>query len=138
MFNLDHKLISYYVSALCLYKIDQLCRTADLNKDFKKFKYHLLMIIKILVMGPEKHPANSNKLEKSCEQLKKILVDELASYILISTAVGIAMNSGIDKTKERYKTESETEIMKNAARDEFLRKGYFTKEKIDHELNIDF
>lgn len=138
MFNLDHKLISYYVSALCLYKIDQLCRTADLNKDYKKLKYHLLMIIKILVMGPEQYPANSNKLEKSCEQLKRILIDELASFTLISRAFIIAMTSGIDKAKERYKTESETEIIRNAARESFSKNGYLTKEKLDKDFDNTF
>lgn len=135
MFNLDHKLIAYYVSALCLYKIEQLCRTADLNKDYKKLKYHLLMIIKIIVMGPEKHPANSNKLEKACEQLKKILIDERASFLLIGKAFTIAMSSGIDPTRERYKTESETEIMINAAQSAFAQNGYLTKEKLDNEFN---
>jgi len=115
MFNLDHKLVSYYVCALALYRIDQLFRGDNLRKDHKKLKYLTLMAIKIIVMGKDRLPQNSNALERACEKLKKILVTDYESFLLISTAIDIVMKSGIDLSREQYKTETETEIVKTAA-----------------------
>lgn len=60
-------------------------------------------------------PPNSNELERKCEELKKILINEAYSSLLISTAIHIVMTSGIDISRDRYKTETETEmVIKNA------------------------
>ncbi|WP_227724416.1 AIPR family protein [Yersinia proxima] len=115
MFKLQHKLIPYYISTLCFYRIEQFARNVDLDKNFKKFKFHLLMIIKTLVIGLENSPLNSNKIEKDCERLKKILLNEKTNYLLIIFAFQIASLSGVDLNKDRYKTESESEMMRLSA-----------------------
>ncbi|HBM9255867.1 TPA: AIPR family protein [Citrobacter freundii] len=115
MFNLNHKLLPYYVCSLALFRIDQLFRSENLKKDHKKFKYLVLMVIRIIVMDKKPLPPNSNELEKKCENLKKILATESDSFLLISTAINIVMNSGIDISRDQYKTETETEIVRKHA-----------------------
>ncbi|HBT4803910.1 TPA: AIPR family protein [Klebsiella quasipneumoniae subsp. similipneumoniae] len=115
MFNLGHKLLPYYVSALALYRLDQLFRSENLKKDHKKYKYLCLMVIRIIVMGDKSLPPNSNELERKCENLRKILINEVDSFSLISIAIKIVMESGIDISKDRYKTETETDLVRRHA-----------------------
>ncbi|HHD0436047.1 TPA: AIPR family protein [Klebsiella pneumoniae] len=115
MFNLTHKLLPYYICSLTLFRIDQLFRSENLRKDHKKYKYLVLMVVRIIVMDKKPLPPNSNELERKCEELKKILINEAYSSLLISTAIHIVMTSGIDISRDRYKTETETEmVIKNA------------------------
>ncbi|OQV41836.1 hypothetical protein BZ160_08635 [Pantoea vagans] len=128
IFSLSHKLPPYYVCSLTLFRIDQLFRSENLKKDHKKYKYLALMVIKIIVMGKNKLPSNSNELERKCESLKKILVNDTHSFILISLAINIIMTSGIDISRDRYKTETETEMVKAKAEDYIYTNGLVTKE----------
>ena len=50
---------------------------------YKRFKFHIIMLIKTLVIGAEKVPLNKKKLEQDCEKLISILIDEneLSNYV---------------------------------------------------------
>jgi len=111
MFNMEHNLSPYYISALCYYKIEQFFRSGDFDAKHKKIRFHLIMAVRILTMGSKIEPLNSNKLEKQCEALKKILLDDAQCIMLLLIAAHVIQNSGIDLEKTRYKSESETELM---------------------------
>lgn len=75
IFNEQHKLLPYYTSAYTLYKIDYLFRNKLIDIRYRKFKYFTLMIIKY-DLATEKIPElNSNKMDKLCENILKVIND---------------------------------------------------------------
>lgn len=110
----DHKFLPYFVSSLCYFRIEQFFRSGELSAEFKKARFHLMMIVKMLATRCEENPLNSNKLEKSCEEFKKILLDEDKAIAIFHLASAVFLKSGIDLEKRQYKSESETELLKSA------------------------
>ncbi|OIR19445.1 AIPR protein [mine drainage metagenome] len=114
IFAKDHKLLPYYVSALCYYKIEQLFRSGELSAELKKARFHLMMMVKMIQFKGESFFLNSNKVEAQCEEFRKVLLDDNESAKLFQEAVSIYQASAIDFSKRQYKSESETEILKKA------------------------
>lgn len=111
----DHKLIAYYVSALCFFRIEQYFRSGDLSSDFKKARFHLMLIVYLLATGGAEPQLQSNELERLCESFKQTLLDEDKALDLFLQATQIFAQSSLDMTKRQYKSESETEMLVNAA-----------------------
>ena len=75
IFNEQHKLLPYYTSAYTLYKIDYLFRNKLIDIRYRKFKYFILILIKY-DLSTEKIPElNSNKMDKLCENILKVIND---------------------------------------------------------------
>jgi hypothetical protein len=111
IFSEDHIISSYYVSALCYYRIEQFFRSGDIEVSYKKARFHILLLVRLLAMGENLDPFNSRKFEKSCDKLKGQLLDDTTALDLFKTATKIFLESPLDKTKSRYKSESETELL---------------------------
>ena len=73
-----------------------------------------MMIVKLLATKCEENPLNSNKLERSCEEFKQILLDDSKALEIFQLASELFEKSGIDLTKRQYKSETETELLKIA------------------------
>lgn len=116
IFDSNHKYLPYYVSALCYYRIEQFFRSGELSADYKKARFHIMMIVRMLAMGFDLEPLNSNAIEKKCEKFKNLLFDDQKSLDTFKKATEIFSESGIDMNKRQYKSESETEILKQAVR----------------------
>ena len=43
----DHELLPYYTSSFALYKLEFYFRNKNLDSKYRKFKYHILMLLKI-------------------------------------------------------------------------------------------
>jgi hypothetical protein len=99
------------VSGLCYYRIEQFFRSGDLDSRLKKARFQIMMLVRLLALGEEIEQFNSNKIEKRCEEFKSLLLDEKKALTLFNEAVEIFENSGIDKDKRQYKSESETELL---------------------------
>ena len=117
MFSSDHRPIAYYISAYALYKIEYLIRNKQIDQQYNRYRYHILMLIKYLVLeGKPQPPLNSHKMEQLCQKMQSILnsSDELSLYInrackIIAEAVGELSDS------ENAKTATITEKLKTAA-----------------------
>ena len=114
IFGEDHKFSPYFVSALCYFRIEQFFRSGELPSNFKKARFHIMMLVKILNIGSSNEQLNSNKLERQCEDLKKILLDDARALASFQKALEVFQNSGIDLNKTRYKLESETDLLLKA------------------------
>ncbi|OMF55215.1 AIPR family protein [Paenibacillus sp. FSL R5-0766] len=69
----DHELLPYYTSSFALYKLEFYFRNKNLDSKYRKFKYHILMLLKIY-SNEEKVPNfNSKKINRYCEDINKIL-----------------------------------------------------------------
>ena len=114
IFASDHKYLPYFVSSLCYFRIEQFFRSGELSSEYKKARFHLMMIVKLLATKCEEYPLNSNKLERSCEEFKEILLSDVKALEIFLLASDLFKDSGIELTKRQYKSESETELLKAA------------------------
>lgn len=75
MFGEAHKAIAYYTAAFAAYRLAWLFRNRNFETRFKVFRFHILLALKIIVVGKPTPPMNSNALEKMCGALLKVLHD---------------------------------------------------------------
>jgi len=111
IFAEEHKFSPYFVSALCYFRIEQLFRSGELSSDYKKVRFHIMMIVKMIEMGIENNPLNSNKIDRQCDEFKNTLLDDKKALNIFLLATQIFNESGIDPGKKQYKSESETELL---------------------------
>jgi hypothetical protein len=116
IFGADHKFSPYYASALSFYRLEQLFRSGDIDSVFKKARFQLMMLARILESGPDLDPFNSNIIEKRSDAFVETLLDDSKALHLFERSLRVFTNSGIDLTKRQYKSESETELLINAAK----------------------
>ena len=115
IFASEHKYSPYYVSSLCYYKMEQMFRSGELPGEYKKARFQLVLISRIIGMGVSLEQLGSNKLDKACEIFKQTLLDDKKANKLFSKAIDIFTISGVDQSKSRYKSETETEMLIKAA-----------------------
>lgn len=69
IFNEEHKLSPYYTCAYLLYKLEYLFRNKLLPAQYRKFRYHILMLIKYDFSEDKIPNLNSNKMEILCNKI---------------------------------------------------------------------
>ncbi|MEK3790387.1 AIPR family protein [Paenibacillus sp. FSL R7-0204] len=69
----DHELLPYYTSSYALYKLEFYFRNKNLDSKYRKFKYHILMMLKNYTNNEKVPPFNSKKVNKLSEEINKIL-----------------------------------------------------------------
>ena len=111
IFDADHKYSPYYASALCYYKLESLFRIGTIDAKYKKVRFHLIMEARMLGMGIDLPPLNSNKIETLTDKLIAILNDDVECVKLFSTAIEIFDKSKLDLSQKQFKAEGETELL---------------------------
>ena len=67
----------YYKSAFAYYKLETFFRKGNIDTSYRKVKFHILMLFRILGNSKEPLPLfNSKKMDKYCDDLLKILNDD--------------------------------------------------------------
>lgn len=56
-----HSFYPYYISCLTCHLLENAIRNGHIDQRYKKFRYHILMIIRILLKGEEQVPFSNNK-----------------------------------------------------------------------------
>jgi hypothetical protein len=113
IFGEDDKLIAYYLSGLAYYRIEQMFRSGEVDSRYKKYRFHIMLLVKLIAMGKDNAPFNSGAFEKACSKLNVILIDEIDK-------------SALDKEKRQYKSESETLLVTKAFEEHIQNKGQQT------------
>lgn len=75
MFKSDDKLIMYYVSALAYFKIENFFKNNTLDKKYRRYKNHMIMLLRIKIAGKEIPQYNSNSMEQYCTKILEVLND---------------------------------------------------------------
>jgi hypothetical protein len=86
IFGEDHKFSPYYVSALSYYKIERLFSSGELSSEFKKARFHIMMLVRMLVVGESFAHLNSGRIDKQCEEFKNALLEDSTAIALFNTA----------------------------------------------------
>jgi cold shock CspA family protein len=97
LFLPDHKPAPYYASGLAFYVVEKFISRGDIQRQNKKYKFHLVMLLRILTAGVEVPKLNNNKISdyslkiidclssdesalKYCKEAESLLVDELSKF----------------------------------------------------------
>ncbi|MBE9584625.1 AIPR family protein [Mucilaginibacter sp. JRF] len=106
----DHAYAPYYTSSFAYYKLESHFRKRTIDSGYKKVRFHILMLFRIL-FEKETLPAlnNGRKIEKYCEQLLKILSDDATSLLAFNRCIEIIEKADFDKDdKQDLKLVSKT------------------------------
>lgn len=111
LFENDHQFASYYLAGLIFYKLDTLFTSNEIDKKFKKVKFYIIMLFPLLASKENFPPLNShNKVEKYCNPIIKILLDEDLCKDVFRKAIHIIELSGAKiEDKEALKSKKMTE-----------------------------
>ncbi|MBI5403084.1 MAG: AIPR family protein [Ignavibacteriae bacterium] len=96
IFNKEHRLEMYYVSAYAHYKLEYLYRSGIISATLKPARYHLLYLFRLLTKNSPLPRPNSHEMGKACEDfMNKLWNDQYvkdtfvkASEIVIKVADG--------------------------------------------------
>ena len=75
IFKNSDKLIMYYVSALALYKIENLFKSNRIDKRYRRSRYHAMMLFRIAVSKEEMPRFNQHRMEAYCQNILNYLQD---------------------------------------------------------------
>ncbi|MFF9545710.1 AIPR family protein [Streptomyces albidoflavus] len=112
IFNIEHKLDPYYVSAYAHFKLEFLFRNGPVPVKYKPARYHLLMALRYIAGGAELPALSANRAEKYCAAICDVLWDNAKAtdaFMRAADAVERALNDtplALDIAKTRSFTES--------------------------------
>lgn len=84
IFTHNHSPLPYYTASYALYKIEFLIRNKQIDQVFNRYRYHIIMLIKYLVLNGITQPQlNSREIDRLCEVILAKINDgeEFAKYI---------------------------------------------------------
>jgi len=73
MFAEDIKEIVFYTACLTLYRLHLLVASADIPQNMRKYKWHILLLVRVIICGKARQPLNSKKIETDCNQIIQAL-----------------------------------------------------------------
>lgn len=69
MFSDDTKEIVFYTSCLVLYRLHLLVAKAEIPQNMRKYKWHILLLVKTIIAGRQTPEINSKKIQKYCKKI---------------------------------------------------------------------
>jgi cold shock CspA family protein len=76
MFQDSHRPYPYYTAAFLLTRIVALLRREAIPRWYAKYKYHLLMLLRISIAGREMPPLSSKRIDEYCEKIIAVAADK--------------------------------------------------------------
>ncbi len=96
IFNKNHSYAPYYLSGLAYYKLESLFRSGLIDTKYRKIKFHLIMLFR-LIAEEEKYPLlHSKKIDAYCEKLIGNLLNQDVCTDIFLTAISIVESSALD------------------------------------------
>lgn len=108
----DHKFSPYYLSAYAYFKLESLLKKGAIDQSYKKLKFHILMLFRVMNELEQIPPFNSKKMDTYCDHLLKILNDNQKCLEAFQKCIKIIDESGFDKSnKQDVKLVSKTKLL---------------------------
>jgi hypothetical protein len=102
IFDKDHAFSPYYTSAFAYYKLETFFKRGLVDSSYKKVRFHILMLFRIINEKESLPPFNSpRKMDKYCDELLEILVDDAACVKAFNKCIVVIDNSGFDKADKQ-------------------------------------
>lgn len=106
MFSDDTKEIVFYSACLTMYRFSLLVSNSIIPQNMKRFKWHILPLVRALVCGKDQETLSSKAIEKSAQAvISKVGQHSFATTDLFSRAVEICTSMG-EVTPDRLKRQA--------------------------------
>lgn len=112
VFDENHNLLMYYVSALALYKVDLSMSQGVVSTNYHDYRHHLLLLLRVFFLKTDNLPAmNSNEMERKCKVIMASLKDTKKYELTLKQAIQVIdyctshtkLTWGIGNTLDRRK-----------------------------------
>ena len=114
IFKSGHSFWPYYTSGLAYYRLEAFFRSKEIDSQYKKLRYHLLMLFRMLSNDKQLPPLNSKEIDSYCKQIVGILNDQSVCLVLFKIAIDSASKSGVDiSDKYQLKQKEKTDLLKS-------------------------
>ena len=112
IFDSEHIHITYYTAAFAFYKLETFFKKGQIDSSFRKVKFHLLLLFRILNEKEEMPRLNAKKIEGYCSNLLTILYDDEKALKAFKKCCKIIDEAEFDKTdKQDVKLVSKTKAL---------------------------
>lgn len=112
IFDSEHLHITYYTAAYSYYKLEALFKKGQIDSSYKKVKFHLLLLFRLLNENEEMPRLNARKIENYCNHLLSILYDEEKVLKAFKKCCKIIDDAEFDKAdKQDVKLVSKTKAL---------------------------
>src|SRR5690606_9311825 len=101
IFDDDHAFSPYYTSAYAYYKLESFFRRGAIDSAYKKVRFHILMLFRIMYSTESLPPFNSKKIDKYCEKLLEILNNDTKALEAFKKCILIIDHSTFDKSDKQ-------------------------------------
>jgi AIPR protein len=117
IFNENHKLEPYYVSAYAYYKLEFLFRNNALPNYYKPARFHLQMALRHLIGGPDMPALTANQASSYSNKIAEVLWSDEKAADAFKEAVQVidVALAGQPLTRDVVKTQGFTDLVKTAA-----------------------
>lgn len=115
IFSANHDPHPYYTSAYAHFRLDAFFRDGSIDSRMRACRYHLLMLLRYSVGGPEMPALTANKIEKYCNAMLDVLFDDAKALTAFNSAVQLiqaATENNFDR--DTAKTQGFTDLVKKA------------------------
>jgi hypothetical protein len=117
LFREGHRFEPYYASGLGYYRLESMFRSRQLDARYKKLRYHLLMMVRLLCSQESVPRFDRKEVENYCNQLVSLFNDADRFASVVMDAVRIAEGSGVDiMDKSQLKQKEKTTVFLEACR----------------------
>ncbi|MGO4366456.1 AIPR family protein [Pseudomonas sp. PAB10] len=97
IFNKNHAYAPYYLAGLAFYRLETLFRTGQIDSQYRKIKFHLLMLFKMVAEEePQPRLDSKKKIEQYCERIIKKLNNQTKCYEIFMLTIEIVESSSLD------------------------------------------
>ncbi|MBJ6369691.1 AIPR family protein [Snuella sedimenti] len=101
IFTPDHVFSPYYTSAFAYYKLENHFRKRNIDTSYKKVRFHILMLFR-MIYQPEPMPAfNSKKMDTYCQKLLNILNNDTESLKAFQKCLNVIDTAEFDKADKQ-------------------------------------
>lgn len=109
IFAADHKYSPYYVVAVATYRLEQLFKTKKIDRKYRSARFHVLMALRLLAVGPDAPKPNSHDMEKYCEKLADVLWGPTANALLMKAVGVVDSAAGGNMDRDAIRTQAVTD-----------------------------
>lgn len=103
IFNKTHSYAPYYLSGFTFYRLESLFRSGTIDTQYRKSKFHILMLFRMLAEDEQFPPLNyKRKIDPYCEKIINKLLNPSVYTDLFKQAISIIEESALDVTNKQH------------------------------------
>lgn len=112
IFDSEHLHITYYTAAYTYYKLETFFKRGLIDSSFRKVKFHLLLLFRLINKKEDMPRLNARKIEAYCQPLIDILSDDEKALKAFKKCCKVIDNADFDKSdKQDVKLVSKTKAL---------------------------